>query len=121
MPSLIVWTCIAAILLAVYLRILSNKANLPPGPRGIPLIGNIFQVPKMQTWTYFERLSRIYGAYCLGIPLPTAYSSILCEGPIVRLSLAGAEVIILNDPLDAEALVRHYPYPTYIAGHTVIK
>ncbi|CAK5272006.1 unnamed protein product [Mycena citricolor] len=61
-------------------------ARHPPGPRPHPLVGHTLQVPTIQTWKYFERLSHQYG-------------------PIVRLSLAGDNVVVLSDPRDAEELL----------------
>ncbi|KAJ7137443.1 cytochrome P450 [Mycena crocata] len=57
-----------------------------PGPRAHPFVGHIFQVPKVKTWKYMERLWHEYG-------------------PIVKLTLAGDDFLILNDPADAEALL----------------
>ena len=33
----------------------------PPGPRSLPLIGNLFDVPKEFSWLTYTRLSRKYG------------------------------------------------------------
>ncbi|KAJ8081501.1 hypothetical protein PM082_007346 [Marasmius tenuissimus] len=57
-----------------------------PGPRGLPLLGNLGQIPMAHRWRHFEKLSKIYG-------------------PTFRLSLAGTEVLVLNDPKDAEELL----------------
>ncbi|KAL0575803.1 hypothetical protein V5O48_006157 [Marasmius crinis-equi] len=57
-----------------------------PGPKGLPLIGNLGQIPTKHTWRYWEKLSKIHG-------------------PIVRLTLNRDEILILNDPKDAEELL----------------
>ncbi|THH10559.1 hypothetical protein EW146_g8337 [Bondarzewia mesenterica] len=68
------------------LRAFVKKTRYPPGPKGLPFLGNIFSLPTTKTWKYFELLSHKYGS-------------------IVRLSLAGNDLIILSDPRDAEELL----------------
>ncbi|KAG6860942.1 hypothetical protein C0995_005772 [Termitomyces sp. Mi166 len=75
----ILWTIISPFL--------SKRPRLAPGPKEHLLVGHTFQVPKDRpAWRYFEDLSHKYG-------------------PIVRLSLAGDEVLVLNHPSDAEELL----------------
>ena len=33
----------------------------PPGPRSLPLIGNLFDIPKEFSWLTYARLSKKYG------------------------------------------------------------
>ncbi|KAH9893508.1 CyP450 monooxygenase [Cubamyces lactineus] len=45
-----------------------ERKSLPPGPRGIPMIGNVFDVPQERPWTTFWKLSRRYGdVICISI------------------------------------------------------
>ncbi|KAJ6454682.1 cytochrome P450 [Mycena sanguinolenta] len=60
---------------------------LPPGPKGLPLIGNIFDVPKTQQWLTFIEMSRKY------------------ESDIIYLNLAGDELVVLNSVVDVDALL----------------
>lgn len=38
-----------------------RRRNFPPGPRGVPLLGNIFDVPKINPWLVYQEWSRKYG------------------------------------------------------------
>lgn len=40
-----------------------SNLPLPPGPRGLPLFGNIFDVPKGQEWVTFDAISRKYSGW----------------------------------------------------------
>lgn len=51
--------------------------QLPPGPQGLPIIGNAMQMPKRLPWLEFYRMSREYG-------------------PIMYMNLAGQSAIILS-------------------------
>ncbi|KAJ7250754.1 cytochrome P450 [Mycena rebaudengoi] len=61
-------------------------ATDPPGPPSHPFFGHTFQVPTIKTWKYFEKLFHQYG-------------------PIVKLSLAGDDIVVLSHSSDAEELL----------------
>jgi len=42
-------------------RIRRKCQRYPPGPTGYPILGNIFDVPVVGPWNYFEALSKKYG------------------------------------------------------------
>ena len=52
---------------------------LPPGPPGLPILGNLFDMPKQYDWLHYASLSKLYG-------------------PINSLSALGQTIIILNSP-----------------------
>ncbi|EIM88908.1 cytochrome P450 [Stereum hirsutum FP-91666 SS1] len=55
---------------------LKPKRNLPPGPKGLPLVGNLFQLPQFQ-WLRFTEWKEEFG-------------------PIFSLNFAGQPVVVLN-------------------------
>ncbi|KAI7239248.1 hypothetical protein KC330_g2067 [Hortaea werneckii] len=63
----------------IYNRVKPHEAGkqLPPGPQGLPIIGNALQMPKRQPWLEFYRMSREYG-------------------PVMYMNLAGQSAIILS-------------------------
>ncbi|KAG7441481.1 uncharacterized protein BT62DRAFT_1080020 [Guyanagaster necrorhizus] len=43
--------------------------HLPPGPKGLPLMGNLWDIPTEYSWTTYARWAAIYGdVLCLDTP-----------------------------------------------------
>ena len=40
------------------------KATLPPGPKGLPLLGNLLDMPSRTPWIKFAEWSKVYGIPC---------------------------------------------------------
>ena len=38
-----------------------NGLPLPPGPKGYPLIGNLFDMPAQKSWVVYDEWGKIYG------------------------------------------------------------
>jgi hypothetical protein len=51
-----------ALLIRAYVRKPSPRAPLPPGPRPLPLIGNLFDMPKEDAWRVFQRYAEQHGS-----------------------------------------------------------
>ncbi|KAK7446309.1 hypothetical protein VKT23_014515 [Stygiomarasmius scandens] len=79
-------TCIIGILLGAFLYRRRGQRRLPPGPRGLPLVGNLFQVPLKEVWLQFDSWMNDYG-------------------PILHLNLAGQSIIVLNSKKAATDLL----------------
>lgn len=56
-------TILLLLLVVVLFHYSSRSLPLPPGPKGVPLLGNAFDIPTSMPWKAFRDLSAIYGAY----------------------------------------------------------
>lgn len=87
------WVDISAVALGLYLlkRLITRRrfpAPLPPGPRGLPLIGNAADMPTEEQWLKFDELGKRYGN-------------------LIYLDVFGQPILILNAATDAFALLSH--------------
>jgi len=60
-----------------YWQSTKSSKKAPPGPKGIPLVGNEFQIPDDKQWLTFHEWGKIYG-------------------DIVQITTMGQPAIILN-------------------------
>jgi hypothetical protein len=51
----------AAVFLVIYGFRKKRSLPLPPGPKGLPLIGNIFDFPKSHEWEIYAKWSKEFG------------------------------------------------------------
>ncbi|KAI0260943.1 cytochrome P450 [Gloeopeniophorella convolvens] len=88
-PSLSLVDAIAVLLalaLAHFLRKKRTPLPLPPGPKGWPLIGNLFDIPRKDTAQTYAEWGRLYGG-------------------IVYANAAGQPLIIINDATIANEML----------------
>ncbi|KAI9056287.1 cytochrome P450 [Trametes sanguinea] len=78
-PRLVINAWIMLLGLALFLTVkqYSRRRKMPPGPRGLPLIGNKHQVPSIKPWRKFAEWNREYG-------------------PVVSFHLGSTPVIVLG-------------------------
>ncbi|KAJ6548697.1 cytochrome P450 [Mycena capillaripes] len=86
--SLALGSWILYVTIRSYTRSRSHK-SLPPGPRGLPILGNLLDIPKSQEWLTFIEISRKY------------------DSDIISLNLAGDTVIVLNSFAAVDALLEN--------------
>ncbi|KAH9830993.1 cytochrome P450, partial [Rhodofomes roseus] len=68
--------CLAALVACRFIR-RAGRLPLPPGPRGLPLLGNALQIPTDRSWLVFAEWARTYG-------------------PVMHLSVIGSSFIVLS-------------------------
>lgn len=71
-----------------------KSGPLPPGPRQLPLIGNLLDLPKGQEWVHWTKHKDLYGQH---VDLWFRTYSDIITGPISSVTIFGQHMIIVND------------------------
>ncbi|KAK7451717.1 hypothetical protein VKT23_012396 [Stygiomarasmius scandens] len=79
-------TAFLAVIVTLYFRFHRTGTRYPPGPRGLPILGNVFQLSTVKPWHIFTKWKKTYG-------------------PMVYLNVLGQPMIILNSKKIAEDLL----------------
>lgn len=85
--------CLAARI--VYLKVRSSKP-LPPGPKRLPLIGNLLDLPKGPEGPHWAKHKALYGELAL-YAAENIRELTMNEGPISSVEVFGSTMIIVND------------------------
>ncbi|KAJ7593187.1 cytochrome P450 [Mycena floridula] len=69
---------LAVVVLYFFLRNLTRKATLPPGPRALPFVGNFHQLPRKDPFKVYQSWSKSYGS------------------SVIYMHIFGREFVVLN-------------------------
>ncbi|KAJ7748918.1 cytochrome P450 [Mycena metata] len=86
-PSLYIALSAIALALILHLRGTRSRLPLPPGPKKLPIVGNLLDWPPAFEWKSFAEWSRKY------------------DSDIIHLNLAGQSLIVLSSSRAAEDLL----------------
>lgn len=98
------WMFAALAVLSAIVVSRCRRLRLPPGPKGVPLLGNVFDVPKTQEWKTYAQWSRQYG---LSNPLSLflgRFEYFFTDSDLIYLNLIGTPVIVVNSAAAATDL-----------------
>lgn len=85
-PWIVVVVVGAALVFLVY-NCCKNRKRLPPGPRGIPILGYLPWIDAKRPYLSLTDLARKYGPIC-GLRMGSVYTIILSDPQLVRQALA---------------------------------
>lgn len=81
----------------------------PPGPRGLPLLGNLFDIPQRAPWETYTRWGKQYGMQLVtpSIKEHDELSLGADAGDVTSISVIGRLVVFVNSARAAKDLFEH--------------
>ncbi|KAJ7486082.1 hypothetical protein B0H11DRAFT_1663716, partial [Mycena galericulata] len=76
----------------------------PPGPGGVPILGNAFDLPRSQPCVTFSQWAKEYGTV-VQFRSNVLINSRPCTGPIVHLRVFGKSISVLNEVNDVTEML----------------
>jgi len=97
MDTLAILATLLGSLVIYYASSKRSLAPLPPGPKKLPVLGNLFNIPRIQPYVAYKALSKQLGM------VPTYTTSLLLEylmgslgSDILHIALPGKNIIVLD-------------------------
>ena len=74
-----------------------RRISLPPGPKGLPLVGNILDMPVEREWLTFARWGEVWGSLSYQSSMPIyVHLNTFILGDICSITVLGQPIIIIN-------------------------
>ena len=85
------------VFLGYVIKTVNMRRKMPPGPVGLPFLGNKHQMPPVKPWRKFEELNKIYGQYKIRFGMHLLLLMVVtvscCLGPVVSLFFGSTPII----------------------------
>jgi hypothetical protein len=107
-PALDVFLLASFVYLLKYFLARRARTPYPPGPKGLPLIGNLLDLPKQYEWETFTRWGQEFGTHILhshallarhGLYAWDSYFDLgTFSGDLVMVNALGTRILVINSP-----------------------
>ena len=89
----------------LYLRGKRRKLPFPPGPKRLPVIGNLLDMPSGAEWITYKQWGQLYGARCETAALPYSRVVLYSGSDVLHVDVLGTHIVILNSAKAANELL----------------
>ncbi|KIK56499.1 hypothetical protein GYMLUDRAFT_263609 [Collybiopsis luxurians FD-317 M1] len=111
------WLAVGATIVAsLFVIVTQKRGSLPPGPRGWPILGNVFDIPAEYPWKVYRRWGRDFASDIITLKLPGPPLLILNSAKsaedllVKRSAIYSDRMVMLNDLIRADWNLALMPY-----------
>lgn len=97
----------ALVLLAIILKLRrrDTSRSLPPGPKPLPVIGNILDLPREKAWLGYHEMSKQYGAFFVNVLGLASAADSESPGDVMFLQIPMQPILVIDSAQAATDLL----------------